>query len=243
MKRKIAEETRSVESKAAPKNLFELQVDDFLDDLVLSYDRRLATEAFAEKIQSWISSSGGLPSVELSNTKWMNIHRVSFPITLPFEIAISNIKIPQHCMWSQPASIKILESWHIGLATKHKPYLEMAVTMPKEFFGPRDFINFGYHVKRAQYACMIACVLVDYCKKMTWYVTDNRDLQPDLLVYESDHEDSPAVLLCFVPPAEFAPLSRFAPLTNNIRPSFLPEYKQTMVEGDFLQKTFESHQP
>ncbi|VDK43455.1 unnamed protein product [Anisakis simplex] len=217
-------------SKRETRRLLLMQIDDYCSEQQISSEHRKRNQLFADEIIDYLSYENSVVSTDqkhlpfsrefdLCDTSHLSTNGIQFPIRLPFGRQLDEIRSSNRCKWMNPEEIVILSEDSLRLTTVDDVALDLDVVIPLKYFGSRDFLNFAYHIKRAQYACCV-CILLkkanrDYQFKFAFDEYD--PYRPILLV---TNDDQSVVRLHFSPADTFANPSRFRPDNNNLRSAF-----------------------
>uniref|UniRef100_A0A1I7VA14 Nucleolar protein 6 n=1 Tax=Loa loa TaxID=7209 RepID=A0A1I7VA14_LOALO len=206
MKRKGDDASELIDRKREKQRLVCMQIDDYIEEIMLPDAERRKLETLAESVKSTIyAAKEARIAHQMNDLQELHLGKIRFPLSLPFNLELSSVKSSCDCRWIHPVKIDTLGSWRVGHQTKMDPVLDLIIIIPQDYFGSRDYLNFAYFVKRAHYACQVARILIktELSKKKT-----------------NGHENDGFLRIHFAPPREFTKISRFRPENNNLRPSF-----------------------
>ncbi|KAL3993759.1 Nrap family protein, partial [Acanthocheilonema viteae] len=222
MKRKGDDTLEQIDRKREKRRLICMQIDDYIEEIKLSNVERCKLETLAESVKSAIyAAKEAKVAHQVNDLQKLHLGNIRFPLLLPFDLQLSNIKSSCGCRWVHPVKINILGSWRLGYQTKLEPVLDLIIIIPQDYFGSRDYLNFTYFVKRAHYICRVARILIKAGMSVKFGLDHFDTLKPLLFVLNEDGLESSGYLrIHFVPPREFTKISRFRPENNNLRPSF-----------------------
>ncbi|CAG9533984.1 unnamed protein product [Cercopithifilaria johnstoni] len=222
MKRKGDVALEQIDQKRGKRRLICVQIDDYVEEIKLPSAERCKLETLAESVKNAIyAAKEAKYAHKVNDLQKLHLDKIRFPLFLPFDVQLSNIKSSCDCRWIHPVRINTLGSWHAGYQTKMEPVLDLIVIIPQNYFGSRDYLNFTYFVKRAHYICQVARILMKTGMSVKFGLDHFDTLKPLLFVLNEDGLESNGFLrIHFAPPREFTKISRFRPENNNLRPSF-----------------------
>uniref|UniRef100_F1KTM6 Nucleolar protein 6 n=1 Tax=Ascaris suum TaxID=6253 RepID=F1KTM6_ASCSU len=194
-----------------------MQIDAYISEKQLSDHERKEYRELASRITAYVAQLGEAQTQhDVWDTSELTKAGIEFPFHLPFGRKLSDVSSSRGCQWIAPECILQLSDHALGLATKMDPALDMEVIIPQKYFGSRDFLNFAYHVKRAQYACHLAAELRAYNCVVRFATEEGDRYRPILIVTKDDA----TLRFHFSPPDGFAKPNRFRPSNNNLRSLF-----------------------
>lgn len=93
----------------------------------------------------------------MNDLQKLHLGEIRFPLVLPFDLELSNVKSSCDCRWVHPVKIDTLGSWRIGHQIKMDPVLDLIVIIPQVhelfycaiflWFVPQCLIEFENPIK------------------------------------------------------------------------------------------------
>ncbi|TKR94169.1 hypothetical protein L596_008493 [Steinernema carpocapsae] len=235
MKRKAGKKANVVAKKKAKasiaefnKSPFVLQCDDLLAENSFAASVVEESEKFAASIIKILRTGKLQGKHPLVDTKWMQESGVVFPLKIDQKLIERMKSSSLDFEFKKPQQAEIVGDWKSGAALKSlDPEILIDVQMSQEYFGPRDHLNFIYHVRRAHYASACAVILGKALKNATLSFVTNSDApwNPDILVERSvegtDVVPKTRITFSVSTEAPFALMSRLTSEKNCVRSSFV----------------------
>ncbi|XP_065675999.1 nucleolar protein 6-like [Hydra vulgaris] len=198
-------------------NLFRMQIQYLLEEVCLK-------EKKVKKINDALHLLNTFIKGTCSQTEEHEISGSCLPrgVEFPLPHYISKEKIKGKFRYIAPKEITVIGSYLLKTMTKPRTSIDIAVEMPMDCFQPRDSLNFRYYFKRAAYLSWLAFYLKD------WELTDSlhfsctyNQYKPILcLTLKGKSLKSYFINIHLAIPNGVFKLSRFTPLTSNIRTSW-----------------------
>uniref|UniRef100_UPI00358F8AAB nucleolar protein 6 n=1 Tax=Myxine glutinosa TaxID=7769 RepID=UPI00358F8AAB len=200
------------------ERLLRLQVEELLKEVKLTEKRRAGIDEFVQVLRGLLADLPTLPPVQLDDTSWLPAGLcVPWP---PGPALPSGVRMSL----GPPAEVKIVGSYATSEVIRPDICIDLMLTMPKGSLQERDDLNQRYLRKRAVYLAFLAAHLKEERRlgnlKYTWL--SGNCLKPALLV-SSTGKNIRNISFRLLPRAgleRFKP-SRFHPIRNNVRPSWL----------------------
>ncbi|KAF9731259.1 hypothetical protein PMIN02_003598 [Paraphaeosphaeria minitans] len=173
-------------------NVFKLQVDELLDQVKLKYGKKEAPAENAMRTLKTVIEQ--IPSREpqllAEAEKSLKLSNVTIPFPNPHPPADAKYKF----QYERPASINATGSYPLKTATRAEEGMgiDLVVTMPKDIFQEKDYLNYRYFYKRAFYlACLAAGIKrsKEHKFKLSFDRLNGNQLQPILVVQPNGSGD------------------------------------------------------
>lgn len=144
-------------------NIFKLQIDELVKEVKLKESHVTKIEKVLHRIHDLISKVPAITDLSLQQAEH---HFNSKKIVIPFpdpKPAKANYKFA----YLPPQDVLLVGSFGLktGVASSHGSSIDMSLTMPKELFQPKDYLNYRAFYKRAFYIAYLAEHLVPLSKK------------------------------------------------------------------------------
>ncbi|XP_026393536.1 nucleolar protein 6-like isoform X1 [Papaver somniferum] len=154
--------------------------------------------------------------------------------------------------FKKPASIEIGGSYSIQALTKPSTSIDLFISLPKECFHEKDYLNHRYHAKRCLYLCIIKKYLnaSSKIKKIEWSTFQNEARKPVLVVYPVQELDEiiPGFFIRLIPTAtSLFSVPKLNLARSNVRAlnkegmalQATPRYCSSILEDMFLEENAE----
>jgi U3 small nucleolar RNA-associated protein 22 len=214
-------------------NLFKLQIDELLKEVTVNYDKCESLETFLHSLKSTLD---GLADVEVVAEAYQPVLGVPFPIFRDDTLQVT---------LSKPSRIDLVGSYLLRSNTRPRLNVDVAVELPAQMLGSKDFLNYRYLFKRALYVrylfSQLQVALPAYTVSLSHLLDDL--LKPIILINFSPSEPSLSKaaraftvrLLPALPPDFFAP-RKLGPARNCLRDGRLPEGKSSSASSSATEE-------
>ncbi|KAG0330997.1 hypothetical protein BG000_011298 [Podila horticola] len=234
-------------------NIFKLQIEELLKEVVVDYKKAQPLEAALRKLKEIFDRTPQHQELSLSAIK-ANMKKKS--IVIPFPSPAPSSDIQYTFGYSAPSAMHLVGSFPLKTVSKSRDgwSVDVAVEMPEELFQEKDHMNYRYFYKRAYYLAVLASAIQDKKSGMSStkieFSTLNGDQRKPILILSPSGDKSETdfkkmrCTIRIIPyiPASVFPAQRLAPGRNNVR-SDAAEQLPTPQYNTALQQdtTFTSH--
>ena len=234
-------------------NVFKLQMDELLKQVVAPYDRAGALELTLRRIQALFVSLPSITPKTLGDARATLEKRVGHKVAIPFPRPAPRDDAPLKFAFEPPTALNLVGSWPLRTATRRPGYMDVDVeaVMPSSLFQEKDTVNNRYFYKRAFYLAVLADALKNAERTGSKRTSLSADVQfADVhgdrrrlcLVLrpvggETDFSRAKAVIRIHLAHEDGIFGNRLAPLRNNLRASFVggDEDEPTPVYNSAIQ--------
>ncbi|TGO29578.1 hypothetical protein BPAE_0013g00290 [Botrytis paeoniae] len=219
-------------------SMFKLQVDELLNEVRPSYEKRAAgIKSALHQLKNAIEGiEDHEPLLVPDATKlFSKTHKIAIPFPDPKPDNNAAYKL----IYSKPSGINVVGSYALGTMVKSEKLLcvDMIVNMPKSLFQEKDYLNYRYFYKRAYYLATIAAGLHTSMPDLTleYDFLNGNSLHPILVArWKASTKGDPnsRFEVHIIPAAArgcFAE-ARLRPTKNSIRPKEGPDNDATTPE-------------
>ncbi|KAI9847887.1 MAG: hypothetical protein M1838_000695 [Thelocarpon superellum] len=207
------------------QSIFNLQINELLDDIRPDYEKRRKTlEPVLRRLKSTIEDIP--PHDERTVSEAEKVLQATHGIRIPFPTPRPSKDVKWRLSYAKPSEIHVIGSHTLKLATKVDGAwsVDLAVTMPSALFQDKDYLNRRYFHKRAYYLACLAAGIHDGMEQrvsMTFDGLHGNVLQPVLVLAPVENAKVKIRVLPIVRDGVFAP-SKTAPWCNCVRPAGPP---------------------
>ncbi|KAG0330358.1 hypothetical protein BG004_002115 [Podila humilis] len=235
-------------------NIFKLQIEELLKEVVVDYKKAQPLEAALRKLKEIFDRTPQHQELSLSNIK-ANMKKKSIVIPFPSPAPASDIQYTFG--YRPPSAMHLVGSFPLKTVSKSRDgwSVDVAVEMPEELFQEKDHMNYRYFYKRAYYLAVLAAAIQEKKSGMSStkieFSTLNGDQRKPILVLSPSGDKSETdfkkmrCTIRIIPyiPASVFPAQRLAPGRNNVRQSDATEQHPTPQYNTALQQdtAFTSH--
>lgn len=180
-------------------NIFKLQIDELIKEVKLKDTHVTKIEKVLHKLHDLIKE---IPPIENLSLEEIESRFTSKKVVIPFPDP-KPTKLNYKFSYYPPEDVSLVGSFGLktGILQQNGMSIDMALTMPKELFQPKDYLNYRILYKRAFYLGYLAENLISLTKKNNLpvkitYKYLNDDVLCPILRLESIKTDNPQDL-CF----------------------------------------------
>ncbi|KAG7194909.1 uncharacterized protein KQ657_004017 [Scheffersomyces spartinae] len=146
-------------------NIFKLQIDELIKEMKIKDSHIQKIEKVLHRLHHLISQVPASETLSLSQAEQLFNHRkVAIPFPNP-----KPTKANYTFAYSPPEDVSLVGSFGLktGISQSHgsSPSIDIALTMPKSLFQPKDFLNYRALYKRAFYLAYLVEHLIPLSKK------------------------------------------------------------------------------
>lgn len=183
-KKKAKLQLSAAEIKAAKEaaelfksNIFKMQIDELLKELDVDEKHTKRIGKMLHRVHSIISDIPKAGPFDVSKaSKWASSKKVEIPWNRPSD------KTQYKFAYAKPSDVNVVGSFALGsvnrLPGKERVAVDVSVTMPRELFQEKDFLNNRYLHKRAFYLAALAAELKKELDCSVSYETLDDDIRP-----------------------------------------------------------------
>jgi U3 small nucleolar RNA-associated protein 22 len=218
-------------------SLFKLQTDELLAGLRPDYSKLVSdVQGTLRRIKDILHQIPERESkrADLATKEMRDKHR----ITVPFPCHSSDELSKCHVSFQPPTSVDLVGSLYLQAGTQATEALnvDVAVSMPKSLFQPKDYRNYKYFQKRAFYIACIAAALREAKLPLSLrYSYQDGDLLRPIIVMESTDKATAQQPICIriltAVEDDVFPIVRTLPNKNNVQAVGSEDQEQSSDEG------------
>lgn len=174
-------------------NIFKMQIDELLKELDVEEKHTKRVGKMLHRVHGVISEIPKAGPFDVSKaSKWASGNKVEIPWNRPSD------KTQYKFAFAKPEDVNVVGSFALGsvnrLPGKERVAVDVSVTMPRELFEDKDFLNNRYLHKRAFYLAALAAALKKELDCSVSYETLDDDIRPVVVlrgINKSDTEFGP----------------------------------------------------
>ena len=179
-------------------NIFKLQIDELLKEVKVKSHHEEKMEKVLHRLHDLIKQIPSTENLTLQQAEHLfNSKKIAIPFPDPKP---TNVKY--QFLYKTPDEVSLVGSYGLKTGINQGSSIEMAVTMPKEMFQPKDYLNYRALYKRAFYLAYLADHLMSLTKKnnlpvkISYHYLNDDVLNPVLRI-ESIKTENPKDLIFF----------------------------------------------
>ncbi|KAK6204359.1 Nrap protein [Scheffersomyces amazonensis] len=144
-------------------NIFKLQIDELMKELRIKESHIHKIEKALHRLHDLISK---IPPIQKLTLQQAEGHFNSKKVVIPFPDP-KPTKLNYTFSYLQPEDVSLVGSFGLktGISQPHGSTIDVAITMPRELFQPKDYLNYRALYKRAFYMAYLADHLIPLSKK------------------------------------------------------------------------------
>lgn len=196
-------------------SVFKLQIAELLNEIQLKEKRLTGIHGIIQELKSILLHLPRGKEHDLQDNSWLS-KKIKIPLTEHQRTCKGSFK------FLPPKDVQEIGSFYSGTALKPHPIVDLVLTIPKEFFQPKDYLNHRYIQKRALYLSVIALKLKkqETIQNLKFTYHHGNTLKP-ILVFQFKGEGKGITVHLHVCPEDGAfRYNRFHIRKNNVRRSW-----------------------